>query len=215
MPPPLPPTAVGHCLSNAAAPIRIELFLDLICPFSCKMWRAVSAILPQIGDKFCFVMHQVPQPWHPQGTCVHEAALAVKQVAPTAYAAYVSAIYDAFDGADKKFTDSDTQDKTRKQIFQDLYALLSTSDELKAVDAVAVGAKLALKDGTGARNAGATSACGHVSPHVDCMRMAGNVGCEMTQHIKWICKHHRTRGVRKRPASATLPVAKTTPTRTL
>ena len=36
MAPPLAPRALGHVLlpTSAAAPIRVELFLDLICPFS-------------------------------------------------------------------------------------------------------------------------------------------------------------------------------------
>ena len=99
MPPPLPPTQVGVALVNTRPDVNIELFLDLICPFSKKMFCTLyEAVLPKLAGKpVTMVINQVVQPWHPQGTYVHEAALAVKQVAPTAYPAYLKAIFDAFD----------------------------------------------------------------------------------------------------------------------
>ena len=41
MPPPLNPVAAGHPLSPPGKPVVIELFLDLICPFSSKMYKTV------------------------------------------------------------------------------------------------------------------------------------------------------------------------------
>lgn len=61
------------------------------------------------------------QPWHPQGSYVHEAALAVKHLAPDKYLAFCSALYKAFD--EGKFKDADTWDKSRSQIYADLVAL--------------------------------------------------------------------------------------------
>eukprot|EP00966_Prymnesium_polylepis_P229943 5320676-Prymnesium_polylepis.1 len=68
-----------------------------------------------------FVIQQVVQPWHPQGSYVHEAALAVKHLAPDKYLAFCSALYKAFD--EGKFKDADTWDKSRSQIYADLVAL--------------------------------------------------------------------------------------------
>ena len=43
--------------------VTIECFLDLICPFSRKMWAAVTKeVVPKFGDRVCFVVHQVVQP---------------------------------------------------------------------------------------------------------------------------------------------------------
>ena len=111
--------------------------------------------------------------WHPQGTYVHEAALAVKATAPEAYAEYVLAICDAFESG--KFKDDDTVDKSRRQIYQDLLGLLSTKSEvLKSVNPADVAKQLELSG-------------------------PGNAGNAMTQHIKWAAKYHRGRGVHVTP----------------
>ena len=116
MPPPLNPIAAGHPLSPPGKPVVIELFLDLICPFSSKMYKTVyDEVLPAFGQQVSFVIHQVPQPWHPQGTYVHEVALAVKQVQPALYPAVCRALCAAYDSG--KFTDADTWNKSRAQVF--------------------------------------------------------------------------------------------------
>ena len=175
MGPPLMPTQAGFALTAVRPAIQIECFLDLICPFSSKMFGTVYRdVIPKLGDKakdISFIINQVPQPWHPQGAYVHEAALAVKSVAPSSYPAYVDAIYKAFDGG--AFKDDQTWDKSRGQIYGDLMDLLKTS--VPDVDVAAVQQALALKpDG-------------------------GNAGNMMTQHIKWAAKYHRTRGVHVTP----------------
>ena len=147
MGPPLPPVQCGFQLSTglARAPIQIELFHDLVCPFSCKMFKTVfHEVIPKCSGNVQFVLQPVPQPWHPQGTYVHEAALAVKQVAPTAYPAYVDAVFTAYSGG--SFKDDTTWDKSRAQIYDELLALLSSGPpELATVDAAAVKELLTLK----------------------------------------------------------------------
>jgi len=173
----LPPVQCGFQLSTglARAPVQIELFHDLVCPFSCKMFKTVfHEVIPKCSGHVQFVLQPVPQPWHPQGTYVHEAALAVKQVAPAAYPAYVDAVFTAYSGG--SFKDDTTWDKSRAQIYDELLALLSSGPpELATVDAAAVKELLTLKAGV------------------------GNVGTEMTQHIKWAVKYHRCRGVHVTP----------------
>jgi len=174
MGPPLPSVQSGFLLTSAVArpAIQVEMFLDLICPFSCKMWKAVyKDVLPKCGDKVGFVINQVPQPWHPQGTYVHEAALAVKDVAPSAYPAYVDAIYTAYSNG--RFKDAACWDMTRQQIYEELLALIPVTPECSAVDASAVAERLAAKP--------------------------ENAGTAMTQHIKWAVKYHRCRGVHVTP----------------
>ena len=173
---PLNPIQQGFALSAARSPICVELFLDLICPFSSKMFKTVySDVIPSLPSDtpVNFVLQQVPQPWHPQGTYVHEAALAVKQVAPACYPAYVNAVFAAYDSG--KFKDDDTWDKTRSQIYADLLGLLAADEALKAVDSAAVAKLLEPSPG------------------------GGNSGTPMTQHIKWAVKYHRTRGVHVTP----------------
>ena len=178
MGPPLCPTQAGFALLAARPTVQIELFLDLICPFSQKMYCTLyDEVMPSLDESMkkdiSFVIQQVPQPWHPQGTYVHEAALAVKATAPDAYPSYVKAIFEAFGAG--KFKDDDTVDKSRKQIYSELLDLLGSGDEkLKAVDKDAVSKLLTLQG-------------------------PGNAGNAMTQHIKWAAKYHRCRGVHVTP----------------
>ena len=178
MGPPLCPTQAGFALLAVRPTVQIELYLDLICPFSQKMFCTLyNEVMPGLDESMkkdvSFVIQQVPQPWHPQGTYVHEAALAVKACAPDAYPSYVRAIYEAFGSG--KFKDDDTIDKSRKQIYSELLDLLGSGDEkLKAVDKDAVAKLLTLQG-------------------------EGNAGNAMTQHIKWAVKYHRCRGVHVTP----------------
>ena len=171
MPPPLPPSHCGTPLSPKGKDIVVELFLDLVCPFSSKMYKVVfDEVLGSYGDKVSFVVHQVIQPWHPQGTYVHEAALAVRDACGAdAYAKFVRASYGAYD--DGKWKDDDSFDKTRGQIYAELCALAAT---IEGVDAEAVAAALKL---TG----------------------PGNAGTGVTQAIKWAVKYHRCRGIHVTP----------------
>ena len=125
-------------------------------------------VIPSLDDDITITIHQVVQPWHPQGTMVHEAALAVREVAPEQYAPYVSAIYKAY--TDGKFKDDDTWNKTRAQIYHELLELVP-----KGVSNDAVRKLLEMGEG------------------------GGNAGNEMTKHIKFACKFHRTRGVHVTP----------------
>ena len=60
MPPPLPPSHCGTPLSPKGKDIVVELFLDLVCPFSSKMYKVVfDEVLAAFGDKVTFVVHQV------------------------------------------------------------------------------------------------------------------------------------------------------------
>jgi protein-disulfide isomerase len=171
MGPPLPPSQCGTIISVAgkSAPILIECYLDLICPYSSKMYGTLyKGVLPKLDGDIIVVIHQVIQPWHPQGTAVHEAALAVKQVCPEAYTTYLNAVYTAFDKGE--YNDDKTWDKSRLQIYDDLLALVPSN-----VDAAKV-KSLLMPTGTG-----------------------GNEGNAMLQEIKWAVKTHRTRGVHITP----------------
>jgi len=179
MGPPLPPTQAGGAIVGAGgrAQVQVELFLDLVCPFSGKMWAVVQQALPRFDPRVTVVLHQVVQPWHPQGTMVHEAALAVKRVAPEAYADYVSAVVTSF--AAGRFTDEATWGSTRADIYDELLSILGDHAALQAVDADAVAALLKQPEGGGG--------------------IRGNGGNAMTQEIKWACKFHRARGVHVTP----------------
>lgn len=72
---------------------RVELFIDLCCPFSKKMFGVVyDQLCPQLEaarpGAVQFVVQNVPQPWHPQSSYMHEASFAAKHVAPDSFGAF-------------------------------------------------------------------------------------------------------------------------------
>ena len=171
MSPPLPYSQLGTSLSQSSSrrKIQIECFLDLVCPFSCKMFNTLyEGVLPAFKEDpdVEFVLHQVIQPWHPQGVMVHEAALACKRVAPEKYADFVHALYAAYTSG--QFKDASAWDKTRSQLHDECLALLPSGVNTEAVKALLV-------------------------------RSDSGSGNEITQELKWACKIHRTRGVHVTP----------------
>jgi hypothetical protein len=173
MPPPLPPTRLGFDLSPPGKPILVEIYLDVICPFSIKMYRTVyQDVLARFKDDVHFVLHHVPQPWHPQGSFLHEAALCVRESCPSKYAAFVMSIMDAFD-KDGKFTDAATWDKSRAQVYAEIVAL--AKQRLADTEVAQLEAMLRPAD------------------------PAGHQGNQATQLMKWAVKGHRSRSVHMTP----------------
>lgn len=89
------------------------------------MWQAVRTMqrkgLPHVVSNVSFIVHQVPQPWHPQGAWVHEAALAVRATTPAAYPQFLDEVYAAYDGG--AFKDDSTWNKTRPEVYSELLTL--------------------------------------------------------------------------------------------
>lgn len=102
-------------------PILIELWLDYICPFSKKQFDAIyKSIQPEVEkkfpNKFSFVFQFQPQPWHGQGSYLHEAGIAVTQLDPSKFWEFS---YELF-AVSENFYDVNTWDKSRKQIAEEL-----------------------------------------------------------------------------------------------
>jgi protein-disulfide isomerase len=115
--------------------------------------------------------HHVVQPWHPQSTMVHEAALAMKKATgDMVYLMYVEWIVRQFK-ENRKFSDADTWNKSRKEIYEDLLGPGSHYGSEAAL-------KLCMPPEDG---------------------LEGNCGNGVTQDIKWACKHHRAMGVHVTP----------------
>jgi protein-disulfide isomerase len=192
MAPPLPPKPLGTYLTgNPSVPptIEVEWYCDLVCPFSAKTFLTLfEKVVPAIQadetktNKISIKMHHVVQPWHPAGTLVHEAALAVKKAAQEElgekdgtdqYLTYVENLCKLFTGDQKKYSDADTWNKSRPQIYEELIADFNEPDG-GSVSAAAM--KLLVPE-----------------------NLVGNCGNGVTQDIKWACKHHRAMGVHVTP----------------
>lgn len=83
-----PQFATHRIAGTASASHTLELFLDIVCPYSRKQLQGVrDHLLPLIDgddgplkDHLSIIIRQVPQPWHSSSTLVHEAALAASKV---------------------------------------------------------------------------------------------------------------------------------------
>merc|ERR1712000_475301 len=83
------PQASSHPSSIPTATHTFEIYLDYVCPFSAKQFKTLQSVVfplvkanPQWASSLTFIFRQQVQPWHPSSTLVHEAGLAVLQIAP-------------------------------------------------------------------------------------------------------------------------------------
>eukprot|EP00755_Sulcionema_specki_P022370 Sspe_Gene.76336::Locus_47696_Transcript_1_1_Confidence_1.000_Length_723::g.76336::m.76336 len=97
----------------------VELFLDLDCPFSAKMFSTVyGSVEPAVKTrKIAFFFNPVPQPWHPQSCVMAEAFLAVQAIAPAKVLNFARLVFEA---REAKYVDRVTKDKSRIQLYHEL-----------------------------------------------------------------------------------------------
>jgi hypothetical protein len=107
----VPPKFAAHRLTFADAPPSttssvpftrhtLEIYLDYCCPWSGKIFLMLtSTVIPAIKSNSTWAAnleiifrHQV-QPWHPQSTMMHEAALAVLAIDPSRFWAFSEALF--------------------------------------------------------------------------------------------------------------------------
>jgi len=150
MPPALPPAPLGLRLGAASTPrLNLEVFLDLCCPFSKKLWTTLRQLLeaePGLGA----TVHQVPQPWHPQSAMMHECALAAALAAPGA----TVGVWDALFAQQVEFFDDASWAKSRAEIYAELAAVAGSG----GADEAAVAALLAPSASGGNSGNGTTAA---------------------------------------------------------
>lgn len=77
----------------------LEVYLDYVCPYSAKAWKRLrTEILPAIEKKhpgkIQFIFRHQIQPWHPSSTLVHEAGIAVAQLAPSKFFKFNDALFE-------------------------------------------------------------------------------------------------------------------------
>lgn len=93
----------------------VQVFLDFCCPFSAKIYKTIMKVHDAASEDLKglqWVVHLVPQPWHPQSPILHEVGLAIKEVAgDDAFFAYADLIFA--DGLQTNYFDSETFEMTR------------------------------------------------------------------------------------------------------
>lgn len=175
MAPPLPPTPVGIRLTRASSPtLVVELFHDVCCPFSKKMFETVfGSVIPELersdgSDRVEFLWQSVPQPWHAQSCCMHDAVMAAAIIDRNKAGTFISNVF----AKQADFFDDMSKDLSRVEIYARLAAIGGES----GYDTSALSRLLSLEE------------------------VQGNQGLgDVTQHLKWAVKYHRVRGVHVTP----------------
>ena len=182
-----PPVKLGlvygaHKIDFHDRAIELEVFIDFVCPFSKRIYdRLTKLIIPHYEQasekcKVKVIFHHLPQPWHPQSTMLHEAALAAWSLGGEDAQLYEKAYQAIFDKRED-FIDAITYEKTRTQIYQELAKVVCEAcgfDENQFLD------MLKLDTSGGQKNSGNTT----------------------TQALKWYVKMHRQRSIHVTPTCA-------------
>jgi protein-disulfide isomerase len=124
----------------------IEFFLDYCCPYSAKIFNTINqSLIPLISDNSAWapavelIFRQQIQPWHPSSTLMHEAALAVLQVAPSKFWDFSTALFKA----QRDYFDVNVVNETRNTTYERLAKLAGS---VSGVDGAKVLEKLLVPD---------------------------------------------------------------------
>ncbi|KAI6782269.1 uncharacterized protein J7T54_008355 [Emericellopsis cladophorae] len=124
-----PPQASSHPSVIPTATHTFEIYLDYVCPFSAKQFKTLQSVVfplvkanPQWASGLTFVFRQQVQPWHPSSTLVHEAGLAVLQIAPDKFWDFSQKLFDD----QEAYFDVNIVNETRNATYRRLADLAGT-----------------------------------------------------------------------------------------
>lgn len=126
MGPPMPSREIGRALGgDATAPVTLACWLDYACPFSAKFFRTMTTeVVPHYGARLRFVFYHQVQPWHPQSTMLHEAAIATRALGGVdAFWKFSAALF----AAQTEYFDANVYDTSRSAMYAKLAALAAAS----------------------------------------------------------------------------------------
>ena len=145
---PLPTVPIGIKLTDSPTPtVVVELFQDVCCPYSKIMFDTVFKSLIPILEKedlienIKFLWQSVPQPWHAQSCCMHDAIMAASILDVEKAATYIFNVFDK----QTDFFDDHAKDLSRIQIYEKLVAIGGKSN----YDVSSLSGLLSLNDVTG------------------------------------------------------------------
>ncbi|MGF1589640.1 MAG: DsbA family protein [Pleurocapsa sp.] len=125
MPIPIPQRPSGYRLGNADAPVVIEIFFDVECPFSKKGWQTILQVAKAYTDEQIYlILYPMTLGNHRQSWDGTKAAIAVAGDDTNKFIKFVSYLFDH----QSEFANEASKDKTQTQWHQLLasYAVAAT-----------------------------------------------------------------------------------------
>ncbi len=115
MPIPIPQRPSGYRLGNADAPIVIEMFFDLECPFSRKGWQTIFQIKQAYSaEQIYLILYPMTLGNHRQSWDATKAAIAVAGDDPSKFVKFVNYLFDH----QSEFANEAFKDQTQTQWHQ-------------------------------------------------------------------------------------------------
>ena len=110
MPIPIPQRPSGYRLGNADAPIVIEMFFDLECPFSKKGWQTILKVAKAYSpDSVYLILYPMTLGNHRQSWDATKAAIAVADNDTNKFIDFVSYLFER----QSEFANEASKDKTQ------------------------------------------------------------------------------------------------------
>lgn len=110
MPIPIPQRPSGYRLGNADAPIVIETFFDIECPFSKKGWQTILQVAEAYsGDLIYLIFYPMTLSNHRQSWDATKAAIAVADNDTNKFIDFVSYLFER----QSEFANEASKDKTQ------------------------------------------------------------------------------------------------------
>ena len=112
MPIPIPQRPSGYRLGNADAPIVIEMFFDIECPFSKKGWQTILQVVKAYSPELIYlILYPMTLGNHRQSWDATKAAIAVAKDDSKKFVNFVSYLYDR----QSEFANEASKDRTQTQ----------------------------------------------------------------------------------------------------
>jgi protein-disulfide isomerase len=128
----LPKYAVYSLQSSSQEQRRhtVDLFLDLVCPFSARLWSTVvgeNNLPNKYKSRIEFIFRHQIQPWHTQSALVHTVIMGVAREQP-------SRLFDAITGLFKRqreLFDEHVEEKSQVEIYEKILSILNEETQIK------------------------------------------------------------------------------------
>ncbi|MGD1895872.1 MAG: DsbA family protein [Phormidesmis sp.] len=112
---PIPARPSGYRLGQADAPVVVEMFLDLECPFSKRVWGNVMSVVPAYSpEQVCWIFQLMTLGNHRQSWDATKAAIALSGENAKQFVAAASRIFEK----QADFANEAWKDKTQTEFHQ-------------------------------------------------------------------------------------------------